>query len=146
MKLNETKIPLVLGNDGLIRQIKSFEYLNKHVVLKASKNLSAVKAIGIDSDGLAEYATAFNDIAFMGFSETAVLKDENIVILTIDVIENDTWVLNPGCPVFLANDGDITQDLTSLTNLYKCQEIGIALTGQKVLVQPKQIIKINNNK
>lgn len=100
--------------------------------------------IVLGADGI-DYADA-NNIAHaglvLGITTTAAAKGDRAAVQTSDDAEHDGWAFTPNKPVFVGSNGMLTQVVPTTSNSKFHQQIGTALSANKLHIQIFQPTKL----
>lgn len=103
----------------------------------AGENLSASRAVRLDSAGAVRYAdagTAAHAGQVAGLTRTAASSSDEVDVIEAGIVDDPEWTWTPGAPIFAGASGALTQTAPSApTSAWSCV-VAIAITDTRVRV------------
>ncbi len=123
------------GNTSWVTSTSSYEYTYG----TAGADLSAKKAVISDSSGIiyADSSEISHMGRIMGITDASVINGEQVKIITSGLIENNTWSWDLTKPIFLSEDGELTQTPPSTGFI---QIIAKVFSATKIIFEPQMCI------
>lgn len=89
--------------------------INNNIVTKnSSYSISALRSVSLNNNNLLEYTDPLVFNGLFGISITSGIN--NIKVLTKGIYSDNSWNFNLNIPIFVSNNGILTQDVSYLHN------------------------------
>jgi hypothetical protein len=110
------------------------------ITMAAGYNLSGHRIVTINSEGAAIYADKdihASLLNILGMTTGAVLAGENATIIPAGEIAEPSWTFDTSLPVYLNNNGLLTQALPTTGAI---MQVGVPMSATKMLIDIKMPI------
>ena len=110
--------------------------------ITAGQDLSGHRMVSVNSSGQAVYAdkdTPATVRQVLGLTTGAAMNGVQATVLQAGEIAEPSWTLDPGTPVYLGNNGLLTQILPATGVIL---QVGVPLTAKMLLVDIKKPISL----
>lgn len=131
--------PVYKADGNTNNQTKS---LTKTATTQAIGGHRAVIAVGATGVDYAEANNLIHAGLVLGITTTAAVQGASAVVQTSGEIEYSGWAFTPNKPVFVGSNGHLTQAVPSPANSKFQQQIGTALSANKLHIQIFQPTKL----
>lgn len=108
--------------------------------LRAGINISALRCVSKNSDGELEYTNPndWNSInSIVGVTITSALTGDDVSVIVSGIVRDDFWSWERGKPVFVTENGMLTQSVQNTTYIVK---VGWALSEKELFVSINQLL------